>query len=36
LQAEEALKVLKGEIHQLPSLKDALVTMELINKNYEI
>ena len=36
LQAEETLKVLKGETNQLPTLKDALVTMELINKIYEI
>jgi predicted dehydrogenase len=36
LQAEEALKVLKGESHELPTIKDALITMELINKIYEI
>jgi predicted dehydrogenase len=36
LQAEETLKVLKSETNQLPTLKDALVTMELINKIYEI
>jgi len=36
LQAEETLKLLKGETNQLPTLKDALVTMELINKIYEI
>lgn len=36
LQAEEALKVLKGESHKLPTIKDALITMELIKKIYEI
>lgn len=36
LQAEEVLKVLKGESHQLPTIKDGLITMELINKIYEI
>jgi hypothetical protein len=36
LQAEEALKVLKGETNQLPTIKDGLITMELINKIYEI
>jgi predicted dehydrogenase len=36
LQAEEALKALNGESHQLPTIKDALITMELIKKIYEI
>lgn len=35
LQAEEVLKVLKDELHQLPTIKDALFTMDLINKIYE-
>ena len=34
LQAEEVIKVLKGEAHQLPTLKDALITMDIINKIY--
>jgi hypothetical protein len=34
LQAEEALKALNGESHQLPTLKYALLTMGLINKIY--
>lgn len=34
LQAEEALKALNGKSHQLPSLKDALITMDIINKIY--
>jgi len=35
LQAEETLKALKGEMNNLTTLKDALVTMDLINKIYE-
>ena len=34
LQAEEVLKALNGESHQLPTLKDALITMDIINKIY--
>ena len=33
-QAEEMLKVLKGESHQLPSLKDSLRSMELVARIY--
>lgn len=36
LQAEESLKMLRGEAHQLPSLADALKTMRLINKIYGV
>lgn len=36
LQAEEALNLLKGESHQLPTITEALKTMILINKIYEV
>lgn len=36
LQAEEALNLLKGESHQLPTIAEALNTMILINKIYEV
>ena len=36
LQAEESLKMLRGEDYQLPSLADALKTMRLINKIYGV
>ena len=36
LQAEEALNLLKGESHQLPTISEALNTMTLINKIYEV
>lgn len=36
LQAEESLKMLRGEFHQLPTIFDALKTMRLINKIYGI
>ena len=36
LQAEEALNLLKGESHQLATITEALNTMILINKIYEV
>jgi predicted dehydrogenase len=36
LQAEESLKMLRGEDHQLPSIFEALKTMRLINKIYGV
>jgi predicted dehydrogenase len=36
LQAEESLKMLRGEVHQLPSIYDALKTMRLIYKIYGV
>ncbi len=36
LQAEEALNLLKGESHELPTIAEALNTMILINKIYEV
>ncbi len=35
LQAEEAVKAVRGESHSLPTLADGIVTMQLVSKIYE-